>query len=384
MDRLTQDNAAGLWESREPPCLSLYQPTHRHGPDNQQDPIRFRNLVKVLEESLLEKYPKSEVRPLLDPFLALTDDRDVWNHALDGLAVLGAKGMFRVYGLPRPVAELAVVADSFHTKPLMRMLQSADRYQVLGLNRQAIRLFEGDRDALDEIEPAQGIPRTITEALGEDLTEAHQTVASYGGARGSSSAMHHGHGGKESEVDIDAERFFRAVDRGVLEYHSRPSGLPLILAALPEHHQMLHEVSHNPFLLEGSIDVHPDALSSVDELRQRAWALIEPRYLARLAALVEQFGTARSQGLGDTDLAQVAKAVVGGRVAALLIEARREVPGRIDAATGDVVYDDLADPEVDDVLDDLGTLTLRMGGQVVVVPTERMPTETGAAAIYRY
>ena len=384
MDRLTQDNAAGLWESREPPCLSLYQPTHRHGPDNQQDPIRFRNLVKALEESLLEKYPKSEIRPLLDPFLALADDRDVWNHALDGLAVLGAKGMFRVYGLPRPVAELAVVADSFHTKPLLRMLQSADRYQVLGLNRQAIRLFEGDRDALDEIEPAQGIPRTITEALGEDLTEPHQTVASYGGARGSSPAMHHGHGGKESEVDIDAERFFRAVDRGVLEHHSRPSGLPLILAALPEHHQMFHEVSHNPFLLEGSIDIHPDALSSVDELRQRAWSLVEPRYLARLAALVEQFGTARSQGLGETDLAQVAKAVVGGRVAALLIEARREVPGRIDATTGDVEYDDLADPEVDDVLDDLGTLTLRMGGQVVVVPAERMPTETGAAAIYRY
>ncbi len=60
------------------------------------------------------------------------------------------------------------------------------------------------------------------------------------------------------------------------------------------------------------------------------------------------------------------------------------MPGRVDATTGDVVHDDLADPEVDDVLDDLSTLTLRMGGQVVVVPAERMPTETGAAAIYRY
>jgi len=185
-------------------------------------------------------------------------------------------------------------------------------------------------------------------------------------------------------VDVDAERFFRAVDRGVLERHSRPSGLPLILAALPEHHQMFHEASHNPFLLEASIDVHPDALSSTEELRRRAWSVVEPRYLGRLTALVEQFGNARSRGLGEEQLAHVAKAVVGGRVATLLIEARREVPGRIDAATGDVVYDDLADPEVDDVLDDLGTLTLRMGGQVVVVPSERMPTETGAAAIYRY
>ena len=75
---------------------------------------------------------------------------------------------------------------------------------------------------------------------------------------------------------------------------------------------------------------------------------------------------------------------MGGRVATLLIEAHREVPGRINAATGDIAFDDLAHPEVDDVLDDLGALALKMGGQVVVVPTERMPTETGIAAIYRY
>jgi hypothetical protein len=75
---------------------------------------------------------------------------------------------------------------------------------------------------------------------------------------------------------------------------------------------------------------------------------------------------------------------VAGRVATLLIEADREVPGRIDAATGDIEFEDLPYPEVDDVLDDLGALALKMGGRVVIVPTERMPTETGIAAIYRY
>jgi len=384
MNTLDQDYAAGLLDNCEPPCLSLYQPTHRHYPDNQQDPIRFGNLVKALEESLLQQVPKDEIRPLLEQFLALAGDRAFWNHTLDGLAVLAAKGVFRVYTLQRSVAELAVVADSFHTKPLVRILQSADRYQVLGLNRKEIKLFEGNRDALDEIEPAQGVPRTITQALGEELTEPHRTVASYGGVGGAKSPMHHGHGGKESEVDIDAERFFRSVDRGVLEHHSQPSGLPLILAALPEHHHMFHEVSHNPFLIDESIDIHPDALSSIDELRQRAWQLIEPHYLARLAALVEEFGNARSKGLGDDELAQVAKAVVGGRVATLLIEARREIPGRINASTGDIEFDDLAHPEVDDVLDDLGALALKKGGKVVIVPTDRMPTGTGIAAIYRY
>ena len=75
---------------------------------------------------------------------------------------------------------------------------------------------------------------------------------------------------------------------------------------------------------------------------------------------------------------------MAGRVATLVIEADREIPGRIDIATGDIELDDLADPEVDDVLDDLAVLALKMGGTVVIVPSEGMPTETGIAAINRY
>lgn len=379
------DNHSDLSEflaPREPPCLSLYQPTFRHHPDNQQDPIRFRNLVKVLEESLRQKYPASEITAFLEPFQALGDDRDFWNHTLDGLAVLGAPGLFRVIKLQRPVPERAIVADSFHIKPLLRILQSADRYQVLGLSRQEVKLFEGNRDALDPIELAPGVPRTITDALGEELTQPHLTVASYGlGARGT--PMRHSHGGKQDEVDKDAERFFRAVDRAILEHHSRPSGLPLLLAALPEHHALFHQVSHNPFLMAEGLDTHPDALS-LDALRERAWQAVQPRYLARLAGLVEAFGAAQSKELGSDDLAQAAEAAVAGRIATLLLEADRQVPGRIDAATGQIEFGDEEHPEMGDLLDELGELVLKMGGQVVVVPGERMPTQTGIAAIYRF
>jgi hypothetical protein len=388
VNTLDQDYAAGLWDHRDPPCLSLYQPTHRDHPDNQQDPIRFRNLVKSLTASVREQYSSDEAESLLAPFLALAADRAFWNCTLDGLAVLGAKDFFRVYRLQRPVAELAVAADTFHIKPLLRILQSADRYQVLAVNRHEVKLFEGNRDVLDEIELAEGVPRTITAALGDELTDPRHTVAAYGGARGVSGggqpAMHHGHGGKKDEVDSDAERFFRAVDRAVLKHHSRPTGLPLILAALPEHHHRFHDLSHNPFLVAESLDVHPDSLSSPEQLRQRIWTLMEPGYLARLASLVEAFGSARASGLSDDNLRKVARAVVAGRVATLLIEARREIPGRVDGATGKIRSDALSDPEVDDVLDDLGALALKTGGKVVIVPTERMPTDTGIAAIYRY
>ncbi len=378
MNSFEKDYATGLFEKCEHPCLSLYQPTHRHYPESQRDLIHYRNLVKVLEATLLQKYTRNEIQALIAPFFALAENRDFWNHTLNGLAVLGSKDLFRVYRLQNPVAEMAIVADSFHIKPLVRILQTADRYHILGLSRHGIRLFEGNRYVLDKIELAEGVPWTITEVLGEKLTEPHHSSASFGSAGGS-----HGHGGKESEVDGDSERYFREIDRSILDHYSKPSGFPLILASLPEHKFMFHQVSHNPFLLEAGIDVHPDVIS-IDELRLRAWQVMEPHYLARLAVLVEDFGRARSKDLGHEDLAQVAKAIVTGRVATLLIEADREIPGRIDGATGVIEFENLALPEVDDVLDDLTSLTLKMGGKVVIVPAERMPAETGIAAIYRY
>lgn len=380
---LTLGSLAALASANEPPCLSLYQPTHRRPPERRQDPIRFRNLVKELEASLRQEYPAVEAQLLMKPFEALARDDRFWEKTLDGLAVLAGPLLFRVFILPLPVAQLAVVANSFHTKPLRRFLQSVDRYQVLGLSLEAVRLFEGDRHGLAEVDLVPQVPRTITAALGDELTESHQTVASYGGVGGGSSPMHHGQGAKMDEVEIDTAKFFRAVDRAVLEHHSRPSGLPLILAALPEHHHLLHEVSQNPLLVDDGIRVNPDSVSIV-ELGELAWGVMEPRSLGRLAAASDEFERARSRNAGSDDLAQVAQAAALGKVASLLIEADREIAGQLDAATGRIAFAPLDDPRVDDLLDDLAELVLKMGGRVLVVPAERMPSTTGLAATYRY
>ena len=369
--------------ARRAPCLSLYQRTHRHGPENLQDPIRFRNHVKELEASLLKNHPKDEVRSLLKPFDALALDSDFWNHTLDGLAVLGASDFFRVIRLTRPVVDLVVVADRFHTKPLSHFLQSVDRYQILALSLDKIRLFEGDRDSLEEVELAADVPRTMNDALGSELSEPHQTVASYGGVGAASSPMHHGHGGKSDEVDNDATRYFRAVAHAVLEHHSRPSGLPLILAALPEHHHRFRSAGHNPFLLAEGITINPHAITP-DMLRAHAWQVVEPYYKARLAKLNEDFAQARASGRGSDDLPEITAATASGRVATLFIGADRPIAAHFDDTTDIAAGVAQGQPRVNDELDDLSELVGKMGGDVLVLPGASMPTQTGVAAIYRY
>ncbi len=411
MKQLTTDQVQALLTGHTPPCISLYQPTHRSHPDNQQDPIRYRNLLSELENSLRQKYPTREIRSLMEKFQALAHDDRFWNYRTEGLAILSCPDSFQIVELQRPVPELLVVADSFHLKPLLRILQSADRYQILALSRQEAKLYEGNRDSLDIVE-LTNVPATLQEALGSELTEPHLTVGSYGAgasrAAGSGAAPSvHGHGDKKDEVDGDRDRFFRAIDRSILQHHSRPSGLPLMLAALPEHHEPFRALSHNPFLMAEGIRKNPGSLD-LDQLRAEAWQVLEPIYLQRLAKLVDDFQVARSRQQGADELVEVAQAAVAGRVATLLIEAERLIPGKIDATTGEVVANsltgateewnpserhrkggrtmprDIFDPEVDDTLDDLAEIVLRAKGEVIVVPTERMPSSSGLAAIYRY
>lgn len=382
MKIITRENVKSLSAVEGGPCISIFQPTHRNHPENQQDPIRFKNLLKEIEVSLLKNYSEAEVKTLLEPFETLLHNTFFWNHTLEGLAVFGGPGTFQVYGLQRDVKPVAIVADSFHIKPLKKYLQTVDRFQVLCINRHDIKLFEGSRNYLDEIELDEEIPQTISQALGDELTEEHITVASYGGAFGNAPNVH-GHGGKKDEVGVDTERFFRAVDRAILEHHSKPTGLPLLLAALPEYHTEFAKLSHNRQLMNEGIKINPKSLTN-DELRERAWKVFEPQYLDQLDKLAAEYNLAASKNLGTDNLRAVAKAAAEGKVATLLVEENRLIPGRIVDDLGKIKFDEIENPEVDDLLDDLGELVEKMGGSVMIIPAERMPNKAGVAATFRY
>lgn len=384
MVSLTNELIQELLAVDETTCLSLYMSTHQTHPENLQDSIVFKKLTNQMEESLLQKYSADEVRNYLAPIKALENDEEFWNHTLEGLAIFSTEGIFKVIGLHKSVEELAIVADSFHTKPLRQYLQSQDNFHVLCLTLHDIRLFQGNRHTLYKVDLTADTPATITEALGDELTDKHTTVGSYGGTGGESSPMHHGHGGKKEETEKDAERYFRVVASAIYEHYSKPSGWPLILAALPEHHNLFYKVSKNPLLLSKGIPINPASVSP-DKLATMAWEIMEPEYNLKLDSLVARFEQERANGKGSDDYKEVAVAAVEGRIDTLIVEADRIIAVRVtNPVTGNTQKKDLTNPKVDDLLDDLGELVTKKGGQVMVIPVDKMPSDTGLAAIYRY
>jgi hypothetical protein len=123
MDILKQKDLQQLLETSGEWCVSIYMPTHRMGREQQQDPIRFKNLVAGVQEELFEYgLSKPDVQELMRPVESLLTDGDFWQHQSDGLAVFLSPGFSQIYRLPSTFDELVSIGNNFHIKPLLPLL----------------------------------------------------------------------------------------------------------------------------------------------------------------------------------------------------------------------------------------------------------------------
>jgi hypothetical protein len=332
------------------------------------------------------RYPKSQIRDLMERLREVEREREAfWIRQWDGLAVFVSPDVTQVIQLQRPVEELVVVADTFHVKPLIRLLEAADRYDVLCLTQQHVAMYEGNQFALDEI-PLRNVPTSIMQVVGPTPQQQPYPHAWSLGQTGSAPAGQRIGGGagsgSGSGYEANLERFFRVVDKGVWENHSRKARLPLVLCAVEHYHPVFHQVSKNPFLVVEGIKHDPESMT-VARLKEEAWKVMEPHHRQQIEKVADMFRSAKARRLGSDEPAQVAEAALQGKVGTVLVEAEKRIDGKIDRRAGTVELGN-ARPEADDLLDEIAEIVLRRDGQVFVVPHEQMPSESGVAAIYRF
>ena len=266
------------------------------------------------------------------------------------------------------------MGDSFHIKPLIRVYQSADRHFILALNKTSFKLYEGDRYGFEELVLPEGTPITLKEVLGDEYTEPN-LASGRGGVL-------HGLGGRKEESDKDTKKYFRYVDKFVTEKYSNTTKAPLVLVSLTENQGDFRELSHNKYLLEQGVNVDPEALNK-EQLKEHVWKTLEPLYIKKTEKLVERFENARAKFSASDDLAEIVRSGVENKIDTVLLESGRIIKGSI-AKDGKISDENVESSTHEDLLDDIAELVFRNGGEVIMLPKERMPSTTGAAAIFRY
>jgi hypothetical protein len=362
------------------PCISLFLPTHRRPPETEQDPVRFKNLLGIAEGALRQEYASTEAGALLEPLQALLH-RDFWHGQLGGLAVFRAPDLMVHYRLPQSVPERAVVSPTFHVTPLIHFLQTQRRFFVLALSQQSVALYEGTPAALEMVDLST-LPTSLTEALGVEQREAFLNL--HISQAGRAAPIFHGHGIPPTESEkAELARFFRVIDNALWEGLLQKEHSPLVLAGVGYYHPIYRTLSRYQSIaaqgIEGNVDY-----ASVDELHTKVWPTVSELFREQENHVLNEYArlVGKIQAIDHIDA--IAQALVQGRVRYLLVAEDAQVWGTFDEKTGTVNQHPSQQRLEDDLLDDLAECALRQGGEVFLLPADRMPTPSSVAAVLRW
>jgi hypothetical protein len=378
MNVFTRDELKNLMEY-EGPCVSIFMPTLRGGVQSQQNPIRFKNMLREAGDRLVTAGMRPpEAKELLEPAQKLLLDGPFWRQS-NGIALFLSPDTFRYYRLPFDFEELLVVADRFNVKPLLRLPSSAERFYILALSQNRVRLFEGANQKISEIDlEIEDIPRNLADALKYDDVEEQRQ--SHSGSPGT--AIFHGHAAAD-DAKVNILRYFQQIDRGLRDL-LRDKQVPLLLAGVSYLFSLYKEANNYPHLLQEGIEGNPDRMET-EELYERAWTVIEPYFLKARQGAVDLYKQAAGTGLTSNDVNEIVPAAYYGRVDTLFVNTGLQVWGTFDPDTNEVKLDTGAVHGNGDLLNHAAVHTILNGGVVYAVEPEDMPEKVPqAAAMYRY
>jgi len=384
VDMLTLDELKALVDQVDGACVSIFMPTHRVGAETSQDPIRLKNLLGEAESRLRTLGLRSpQARKLLDPARKLITESAFWRQQSDGLAVFAADGLFRSYRLPLDFAELVVVGERCHVKPLLPLFVADSHFFILALSQNQVRLLEGTRYSVDELD-LKGVPGSLKEALEHEDPEKqlqfHTRTGAPGGI-GKQAAGFHGHDPADQAKDR-VLRYFRQVDEGLGQV-LRDESVPLVLAGVDYLLPLYKQANTYPHLLESGVTGNPEKLAQA-ELHGRAWEIVQPRFLEAKQAASAQYHELAGTGKTSADIREVVPAAYHGRVHTLFIAVGVQQWGRFDLDAKVVDLHDAPAPGDQDLLDLAAIQTILNGGTVYAVDAERVPGGSPSAAIFRY
>ncbi len=378
MDDLNRDAVQALLEAPEGRCVSIFMPTHPADATNQRDTIRLKNLLREAERQL------GAEAGALEPAKELLNNGRLWKTGSEGLALFAAPSLFRSYRSSLSFPERVVVGDRFYLRPLVPLLETRDRFFILALSLNSVRLFEAGRDRVEEVKLGTEVPGSFEDALGyEQYDSSVQLHTSSSQGLGRRPAIFHGHGDSDADrFKDDILRYFQRVDKGL---HGRLRGetVPLVLAAVESHFPLYRAANTYPHLLPEGVAGNPDQLGA-KELQARAWERVEPHFLKQREEALHRYRELAGAGRTTSEIQTILHAAYQGRVELLMLDAAAERWGAFDPDNGSFEVREEAREGDEELLNRAAILTLARGGAVQALNGDQMPEGTAAAAILRY
>jgi hypothetical protein len=360
-------------------CISLFMPTYRtSGADRRQGPVQLQNLLDMAEGELIARATRRpEAEQMLEPARALARDTMYWQNGLaDGLAIFISPRFFRDYKVPLVLDERLFVDDRFHATPLLPLYSGDTRFYILALSQNEVRLLEGNRHEIYELEP-RGLPKSLVDAL-QKVESSDKRPHNLHDDR----ADQLGHGSGLEHVQQRLVRYFREIDANLLSLIGGAQA-PLVLAGVEHNVGVYRQVCTYRKLAEGFIDANPEMMNP-RQLHAEAIKLVEPYFRRQEEIARQQFeklgGTARV----TTDASEIVTAAQNGRIDTLFLREGYTTWGRFDPAHNQTQLHDRPENGDAELASVAAEQTFLNGGAVFFCDEAHAPRRAPMAALLRY
>ncbi len=365
MKTLTVQEATKLAKANQTPAISLYLATDIPGKDG---PIKMRHnlqkLYKKAESLIVRTYAPNTRERLLLPLKKMLSMIGL-SRAKGGIGIFHNEHFSGLVKLPTITSDLAVAAESFHIKPVLRCAHLRSNYYLLALGKRQASLYLVTADQTHLVQRVTFALPPVKQLSGE-RNNRHLLADKIRILR-------------QKDIKENMEQLNRKLQTRWLSER-----IPLILAGA-HHHQLAFRNACSYFnLLERGINCNVD-YHDKDELTNLSLEVMESYFEEQETLSVATFNKAEASNLTTTDIEEIARAAANGQVQSLLVAEDRHIWGHLDRDTGEIqIVDHSEQTTVDDLLDDLAELTLNKGGEVTVLPSKKMPKNLMIAAVLRW
>lgn len=348
------------------PLVTIVMPTHRAFPQNQQDPIRFKDLIRQVRDRLAKELSKRDVERIYNQLVALQERVD-WEHTLDGLIVFLGNDIERIVYLPTSVRERIIVDETFATRDLVVAQSKLLHYWVLVLSTNRTRLFEGSSEDVEEVlSPYFPFP--------------------YDGPRSGDpdNPLPGGFGINPSAYrDEQYQHYFRRVGDAVRQ--TIEENQPLVVIGVERNRSFFAEACAHHFEIIAELDGNMDN-ASPHEIVTRIKPALQQYLDHRSFAACQELEDAMNTGRYTCSLADMWHFAHQGRAALLVVERDYAPAGRWDAEhrTFTLVDDPTVPGVIDDVVDDIIEATYQHKGRVVFVSPGQLHRCKHIGMVLRY
>jgi hypothetical protein len=357
---MQKDKLEKLASERSNPCVTISMKTHRTSPENKQDVIELKNLIKLAFEKVQNEFGENTADDLLKKIKILEEQID-FTCNLESLHLFLSNSTSEIVRSPWSTSQnTVVVAENFEVRSLIKEFNRTEEYLILTLTQSSIRLFHAINDHVageikNEDFPFEKNPHLETEH--DDISDSKRK-------------------------DNLAREYFNNIDKAVVRIHNK-TALNVVVISTEDNYTYLMQVADYPAVYHGHSGINNK--SDNHSVAKDAWPVVHKVQQQQRLELIKEMQDAIGQHKVLTDLSAILQAAKEGRGDLLIVQEDFKQAVRMTGEfTFDLVNDNSLTGTIDDITSEIAWEVISKKGRAIFTDLEEFKTFGNYALKVRY